>query len=164
MTAARLSLSAYIAQNDARLDRMEAMLVTLVSVQSPEVVAPTARQITRGEARARKIGAEANAKARVRKEAKMVQPTGPLFPAGSCQGCGKEGMISNTLCRKCRMVGTVEVRQGQHTTSRRLNSTPAQVAAAIRPTAKAKGNQNGHCDAPSCGKFLNRMGECALHG
>lgn len=29
----------------------------------------------------------------------------PARPAGTCQGCGKEGLIMNTMCRKCRNGG-----------------------------------------------------------
>ena len=27
------------------------------------------------------------------------------YPSGSCQGCGKEGMVFNTHCKRCRNAG-----------------------------------------------------------
>lgn len=71
------ALDTYIARNDARMDRLEALLTVLAggtpATEAKAKTAPVAPVVVAG-----------------------------THPAGHCQGCGKAGMISNPLCKACR--------------------------------------------------------------
>lgn len=126
----RLSNSARLDTLEGRLDRIEGLLTTLVAGNTnttPPVVV------------------EAPVAAPVQEVLPMVNPTGAIFPAGHCQGCGKPGMISNPLCKGCRSGKAPKADKGTKTVPAAQVSTKAP--------AKGKGNPN-HCKGERCNKFV----------
>lgn len=181
----RLSNNARLDSLEGRMDRIEGLLETLVArtQQAPAPKAPVvkpsgvafealpftgschdcgkallanvlcgkckrARQ-TKGEAVPSKPTVTERKATRTVPAAQVPSQAPAKGQACEVQGCSRKATGNGSLprqCRTCAPKATVRNAQG------------------FVFLAAPKGNQNGHCPVAHCGKFLNNLGDCKVHG